>query len=135
MKLRERINNNTCKFTGNVYEDNNKIIVIKKDTSNYYDFSTNDEFIFKSIEEYENWKKGQDWIKKIEKISSFKKVPNKKGEKILKKNFVMVNDKGQLFECRLTDEDIVNLEKELKEKNKKYKIVYDDGCIFIFINN
>ena len=74
MKLRQILNNNTKKYKGEVFEDNNKIIVIKKDTNNYYDNSTDEKFEFKSITEYENWKKQQDWIFTTRKVSNFRKV-------------------------------------------------------------
>ena len=76
MKIRELINDNTTKYRATAFEHENKIVVIKKDTYNYYDNSTDERFEFSSIEEYENWKNTQDWIdiKKIEKVSNFKKV-------------------------------------------------------------
>ena len=74
MKLRQILNNNTKKYKGEVFEDNNKIIVIKKDTNNYYDNSTDEKFEFKSITEYENWKEQQDWIFTTRKVNNFRKV-------------------------------------------------------------
>lgn len=74
MKLRQEINNNICKYKASVLEDNNKIIVIKKDTFNYYDNSTDERFEFNTITEYENWKEQQDWIFTTRKISNFRKV-------------------------------------------------------------
>ena len=74
MKLRQESNNNTCKQKASVFEDRNKIIVIKKDTFNYYDNSTDEKFEFNSITEYENWKKQQDWIFTTRKVSNFRKV-------------------------------------------------------------
>lgn len=75
MKIRETINN-AEKFIATVFEHGNKIVVIKHDTFNYYDNSTDEHFEFSTIEEYENWKAEQDWIvaKKINKVSNFKKV-------------------------------------------------------------
>lgn len=76
MKIRETINNNKERYTGVAYEDKHKIIVIKRDTFNYYDASTNEQFEFNTIAEYENWKATQAWInnKKVQKVSSFKAV-------------------------------------------------------------
>lgn len=76
MKVREIINNNANEFTATTYEDNNKIIVIKSNTYNYYDNSTDEKFVFNTIKEYEDWKKEQNWIdpNKIKIIHNFKKV-------------------------------------------------------------
>ena len=76
MKIRETINNNADKYNAVTFENSNKIIVLKQDTFNYYDSSSNEHFEFDSIDEYERWKKEQDWInpKKIKKVSAFRKV-------------------------------------------------------------
>ena len=74
MKIRQTINNNAAKYSGIVYEDANKIIVIKHDTFNYYDSSADERFEFDTISEFEEWMKNQDWIVKITKESPFKKV-------------------------------------------------------------
>ena len=77
MKIRETINNNAEYFTARVLEDNKKIIVEK------YGYTLGpiecEVFEFNSIEEYENWKAKQEWIKKekVKKVSAFKKVPLK----------------------------------------------------------
>ena len=72
MKLREKINNNASEFIGSVYEHDNKIHVRKSDNRNW---NCNFEvFEFETIADFENWKKEQTWIKKVEKISEFKKV-------------------------------------------------------------
>ena len=76
MKIRETINNNADKYKAVTFEDAGKIIVVKQDTYNYYDSSTNNYFEFNTISQYENWKAEQDWInkKKIKKVSAFRKV-------------------------------------------------------------
>lgn len=55
----------------------------------------------------------------------------------MKKNgkYTLVNELGQLHECRLTESDVKDLEKRLKEMRRKYKIVEEEGCRFIFINS
>lgn len=76
MKIRETINNNGSEFKAVTFEDNGKIIVMKQDTFNHYDTSTNECFEFKTIKEYEDWKAKQNWIdkKKVKKVSAFRKV-------------------------------------------------------------
>lgn len=76
MKIRQIINNNTSRVAATVYENANKIVVIKRDTNNYYDSSTDERFEFNTITEYGNWLKTQEWIVKINKMSAFKKVDN-----------------------------------------------------------
>lgn len=74
MKLRIQINNNAEKYVASVYEDNNKIFVVKSDNQNWN--ATRETFQFNSIEELDNWVRNQDWInpKKIQLISNFKNV-------------------------------------------------------------
>ena len=76
MKIREQINNNADRFRATTYEHDDKIVVVKKDTNNYYDDSTDERFEFSSIAEYENWKSSQEWIdlKKVLKVGIFKNV-------------------------------------------------------------
>lgn len=76
MKIRETINDNAEKYKAVTFEENGEIVVIKQDTYNYYDTSSNEYFKFKTIKEYEEWKKEQNWIniKKIQKVSAFRKV-------------------------------------------------------------
>lgn len=76
MKIRATINNNADKFAATVYEDSNKIIVIKRDTYNYYDNSTDERFEFSTVAEYSEWLSTQDWINKTEFVSRFKGVPH-----------------------------------------------------------
>ena len=71
MKIRETINSNAEEYICTVYENAGKIIARKHETSNYYDTSTDEVFEFGSIAEYEKWKASQEWIKKVEKVSSF----------------------------------------------------------------
>ena len=74
MKIRQTINNNAAKYSGIVYENANKIIVIKHNAFNYYDSSSDERFEFDTISGFEEWAKNQDWIVKINKESPFKKV-------------------------------------------------------------
>lgn len=74
MKIRETINSNAEKFSAVVYEDQNKVIVVKHDTFNYYDSSTDERFTFDSVAEYRAWVAEQSWIipEKVKKVSAFK---------------------------------------------------------------
>lgn len=76
MKIRQTLNNNAEKFVAAVYEKGEKIVVVKKDTSNYYDNSTDEIFEFPTISDFENWKSVQSWIvpKKTKIICPFKTV-------------------------------------------------------------
>ena len=76
MKIRETINSNAEKFSAVVYEDSNKVVVIKKDTFNYYDTSTDERFTFDTVSAYREWINAQDWIvpAKVKKVSTFQKV-------------------------------------------------------------
>lgn len=76
MKIREIINSNAEKYSAVAYEDQNKVVVVKHDTFNYYDRSTNERFTFDTVSEYREWITAQDWIvpAKIKKASEFKKV-------------------------------------------------------------
>lgn len=62
MKIRQTLNNNAGQFAATVYEKSGKIIVIKRDTFNYYDNSTDEKFEFSSISDFEGWKAVQEWI-------------------------------------------------------------------------
>lgn len=76
MKIRETLNNNTEKFTATAYENGGKIVVVKRDTANYYDNSTDEKFEFSAVSEYQEWKAAQSWIvsKKTKTVSPFKNV-------------------------------------------------------------
>jgi len=76
MKLRELLNNNAEKYIGDVYQTGNMILVIKRDTHNYYDNSTDEKFLFETMKQYEDWRNTQDWIKvrKIKRVSDFVEV-------------------------------------------------------------
>lgn len=76
MKIRQTLNNNADQFAATVYEKSGKIVVIKRDTFNHYDNSTDEKFEFSSISDFEKWKTAQEWIipKKIKIISPFKTV-------------------------------------------------------------
>ena len=78
MKIRETLNNNGEHYAATVFEHENKVIVIKRDTFNHFDDSTDERFEFSTIAEYEAWKASQEWIvpKKTRKICRFMKVPN-----------------------------------------------------------
>lgn len=77
MKRRETINNNAEHYAAVAYEDAGRIVVIKSDTFNCYDNSTDERFEFATVAEYEDWKAAQDWInpKKIRSITGWVKVP------------------------------------------------------------
>lgn len=77
MKRRETINSNAERYAATVYEDAGRVIVVKRDTKNYYDNSTDEEFQFESVADYEAWKAVQDWIvpKKTRRVAAFAKVP------------------------------------------------------------
>lgn len=77
MKRRQTLNNNAESYTGVVYEDAGRIVVLKHDSHNYYDFSIDERFEFGTVAEYEAWLGTQDWIKpeKTKKIANFQKVP------------------------------------------------------------
>lgn len=55
-----------------VYEDSFKIIVRKFDNANWN--CTHEDFEFDTINDYENWKREQKWIRKVKKVSDFKNV-------------------------------------------------------------
>lgn len=76
MKIRETINSNAEKFLAIVYENQNKVVVLRIDTSNYYDRSTDERFTFDTVSEYREWIAAQDWIvpAKVKKVSAFQKV-------------------------------------------------------------
>ncbi len=76
MKIRETINSNAEKFSAIAYEHQNKIVVVKHDTDNYYDRSTDERFEFDTISEYRAWVSTQDWVvpAKVKKVSEFKAV-------------------------------------------------------------
>ena len=76
MKIRETINSNAEKFSAVVYEDQNKVVVVKHDTFNYYDRSTDERFTFDTVSEYREWVATQYWIvpAKVKKVSAFQKV-------------------------------------------------------------
>lgn len=76
MKIRETINSKAEKFSAVVYEDQNKVVVVKHDTFNYYDRSTDERFTFDTVSEYRKWIATQDWIipEKVKKVSAFQKV-------------------------------------------------------------
>lgn len=76
MKIRETINSNVEKFSAVVYEDHNKIVVVKHETSNYYDRSTDERFMFETESEYRAWIAEQNWInpQKVKKVSAFRAV-------------------------------------------------------------
>lgn len=76
MKIRETINSNAEKYAAVVYEDQNKVVVVKHDTFNYYDRSTDERFTFDTVSAYREWIAVQDWIvpAKVKKVSAFRKV-------------------------------------------------------------
>lgn len=76
MKIRQTLNNNADRFAATVYEKKGKIVVIKRDTFNYYDDSTNEQFEFSSVSDFEAWKAAQDWIvtSKSRTVCPFKTV-------------------------------------------------------------
>lgn len=76
MKIREIINSNAEMYSAVVYEDNKKIVVVKHDTFNYYDRSTDERIEFDTITKYREWLSVQDWIvpKKIKKVGQFKSI-------------------------------------------------------------
>jgi hypothetical protein len=76
MKIRETINSNAEKFSAVVYEDQNKVVVVKHDTFNYYDRSTDERLTFDTVAAYRDWIAAQDWIvpAKVKTVSAFAKV-------------------------------------------------------------
>lgn len=76
MKIRETINSNAEQFSATVYEDQNKVVVVKHDTYNYYDTSTDERFCFDTVSAYRDWLSRQDWIVpgKVKFVSPFKAV-------------------------------------------------------------
>ena len=76
MKIRETINSNAEKFSAVVYEDQNKVVVVKHDNDNYYDRSTDERFVFGSVTDYRAWIAEQNWIvpAKVKRVSKFKEV-------------------------------------------------------------
>lgn len=76
MKIRETINSNAEKFSAIAYEHQNKIVVVKHDTFNYYDRSTDERLTFDTVSEYREWITKQDWIvpTKVKRVSDFKAV-------------------------------------------------------------
>lgn len=74
MKQRFRINDNTADYIATVYEDRNKILVVKSDNVNWN--CTSEIFTFDTICDFYSWLAKQDWIdsKKIKFISAFKNV-------------------------------------------------------------
>lgn len=55
-----------------VYEDSFKIIIKKFDNANWN--CTSETFEFDTINDYENWKRKQNWVRKVKKVSDFKSV-------------------------------------------------------------
>ena len=76
MKIRETINSNAERYSAVAYEEQSKVIVVKRDTFNYYDRSTDERFTFDTVSEYREWIAAQDWIvpAKVKKVSEFKRV-------------------------------------------------------------
>jgi hypothetical protein len=76
MKIRETINSNAEKYSAVAYEHQNKVVVVKHNTFNYYDRSTDERFTFDTVREYREWITTQDWIApaKVKKVSAFQKV-------------------------------------------------------------
>lgn len=77
MKIRQTLNNNAERFAATVFEHQNRIIVVKRDTFNYYDTSTDERFEFSSVAAYNEWLSHQDWVvpSKIEIAQRFINVP------------------------------------------------------------
>ena len=77
MKVRETLNNNADHYAATVFEHDNKVVVIKRDTFNIFDDSTDERFEFSTIAEYETWKAAQEWIvpRKTHTLCHFKNVP------------------------------------------------------------
>lgn len=76
MKIRETINSNVERYSAIVYEDKNMVVVIKRNTSNYYDNSTDERITFGSVTDYRAWVSAQDWITpgKVRTVSPFRAV-------------------------------------------------------------
>ena len=76
MKIRETINSNAEKFSAVAYEDRGKIVVVKHDTFNYYDRSTDERFMFDTVSAYREWIAAQEWInpEKVKTVSAFRRV-------------------------------------------------------------
>lgn len=80
MKQRYRLNNDGSEFQAMVWEHNNQIIVRIYESRNIHSpgkISCDNEIIFNSIDEYNEWLKNQEWVepKKTFKYGNFKKVP------------------------------------------------------------
>ena len=65
MKIRGAINSNVQQYAGTIYEHGGKIGVIKRDTFNHFDCSTDERFEFSTADDFRAWLKAQDWIVKI----------------------------------------------------------------------